>query len=232
MQIVKRIKSAASKQGYTLAELEQKLGFGVRTIYKWDKNAPSVEKVLAVANFLDISLSWLITGQNETSDLPESFLKRYTQLSENDKDRIDHYMDICLCRTHSVSHVSSCIHESGLHALECAAAKVPTESSKLLKYKQTPDHADYTLIMEDNSMSPLFVSGEYLHIKYSIALKNGDLGVFLRDHQIICRQYLESEGQITLHPFNPAFPEEHYNSIADPALTLIGKVLTKPTQQK
>ena len=59
MKMVERIKAAAARQGFTLAQLERSLGFGARTIYKWDKNLPSVDKVLAVANFLQVSFSWL-----------------------------------------------------------------------------------------------------------------------------------------------------------------------------
>ena len=61
MSIVDRIKDAASRNGLTIPQIERELGFGNRTIYRWDKNSPSMDKVILVANLLNVSLSWLAT---------------------------------------------------------------------------------------------------------------------------------------------------------------------------
>ena len=47
------------EKGLTLAELERQAGLANRTIYKWDENVPSVEKVLAVANVLGVTVEEL-----------------------------------------------------------------------------------------------------------------------------------------------------------------------------
>ena len=47
MSLVDRIKAAASEKGLTLAGIEKTLGFGNSTIRKWDKNSPSLDKVVA-----------------------------------------------------------------------------------------------------------------------------------------------------------------------------------------
>ncbi len=85
MNMVERIKTTAARQGYTLAQLERSLGFGTRTIYKWDRNLPSVDKVLAVANILQVPLSWLVTGDVGNSPLEA----RFALLSETDKEKVD-----------------------------------------------------------------------------------------------------------------------------------------------
>lgn len=103
MQLVERVKYAASQKGYTLAELEQILGFGNHTIYKWNKNSPSVEKVLAVANFLNISLTWLVTGEYESPNISHPVVKSYMALSETDKKKIGHFIEVCSCQLTSAN---------------------------------------------------------------------------------------------------------------------------------
>lgn len=126
MQIVERVKYAASQKGYTIAELEQKLGFGNHTIYKWNKNSPSVEKVLAVANFLNISLTWLVTGEYESLNISNPVIKGYMALSETDKKKIRHFIEICLCQSTS--------------------ADATRESIKVYGYKDIKFPADFRLL--------------------------------------------------------------------------------------
>ena len=232
MQIVERIKSEAFKKGYTLAELEQKLGFGVRTIYKWNKNAPSVEKVLAVADFLNLPLSWLVTGKEEHCTLPNSFIEKYQQLSTEDKECINNYVDMCLNSTKSVHVLPPYIRENKLPVLGYSPTKIPLEHAKYLGYKTPNCDADYVLIMDDDSMLPLFQKGDYLYIKQTESLANGDIGIVLHNHQILCRQFLKLDKHVLLRPLNPEFTEDIYNTLDLPATLVIGKVLITPLSKR
>ena len=49
MSLVNRIKMLCAKQHISLHRLEMTIGFSKSSISKWDVNAPSVEKVLRVA---------------------------------------------------------------------------------------------------------------------------------------------------------------------------------------
>lgn len=77
MTMVDRIKALAKQQGIGLAELENKLGFGFHTIYKWDKSSPSANKLSDVANFLHCSMDYLYTGEERPS------------LSDEDQELLD-----------------------------------------------------------------------------------------------------------------------------------------------
>ena len=98
MSLVDRIKLAANKNGMTLASIEKSLGFGNSTIRKWDNNSPSLDKVIATANLLNVSISWLATGNIDetTKSLYIDFLNKYEKLTESDKIKIDHFIEICL----------------------------------------------------------------------------------------------------------------------------------------
>lgn len=64
MSLVERIRSVAEPRDLTLAKIERELGFGNGTIRKWDNNAPSVDKVQKVGEYLNVSIDFLLGRTN------------------------------------------------------------------------------------------------------------------------------------------------------------------------
>lgn len=60
MSINERVKKRAKELGMTVEEVEQKSGLGKRTIYSWDKNSPSVDKVKRVADLLQTTPAYIM----------------------------------------------------------------------------------------------------------------------------------------------------------------------------
>ena len=58
--VLRNIQNKCQEKGMTIAELERKAGLKQRTIYKWDESVPSVEKVLAVADALGVTVDELV----------------------------------------------------------------------------------------------------------------------------------------------------------------------------
>lgn len=65
--MVKNISAVCKRRGISLAELERQCGLKSRTIYRWDSNIPSVDKVRAVADYLGVTVDSLLAGE-ERSD--------------------------------------------------------------------------------------------------------------------------------------------------------------------
>ena len=59
-----RIKVLADTRGVAFAKLESELGFGNGTIGKWDKYAPSSDKLQKVADYFDVSVDYLLGRTN------------------------------------------------------------------------------------------------------------------------------------------------------------------------
>lgn len=64
MSLLSNIKLAMENTNYTLASLEKEIGLGNGTIRKWDNNSPSCDKVVKVANLLNVSIDWLLSDTN------------------------------------------------------------------------------------------------------------------------------------------------------------------------
>lgn len=55
-----QIKALCKARKITIKELEAAAGIGQRTIYRWDENSPSMDKVAAVADFFGVSIDQLV----------------------------------------------------------------------------------------------------------------------------------------------------------------------------
>ena len=78
-----KIKELCKARKITIADLEQAAGLGTRTIYRWDINAPSFDKVVAVADALGISL-------DELAGRPT----RVPQVALAEKELLDAFRDL------------------------------------------------------------------------------------------------------------------------------------------
>ena len=57
--LIERIKLLCERDGISLGRLSAQLGFSKNTLYTWEKSAPSVDKLIKVADYFDVSLDYL-----------------------------------------------------------------------------------------------------------------------------------------------------------------------------
>lgn len=69
MLLTERIKTLAEPLHMTFASIERDIGIGRGTIRKWDTNCPAADKLLKVANLLNTTMEYLMTGQTNTIPL-------------------------------------------------------------------------------------------------------------------------------------------------------------------
>lgn len=92
MSLVNRIRLLAKQQGLSISALEKLCGFGNGTIRKWDEQSPSVDRIIKVANQLNLSLDKLLTDElSIVEDMPETkkdLIKLFDFLDERDQEEI------------------------------------------------------------------------------------------------------------------------------------------------
>lgn len=67
------IKKLCKDKGITVKALEQQLGFSEKSVFKWDINSPSVEKVAAVADYFGVSVDYLLERESKEQALQRAF---------------------------------------------------------------------------------------------------------------------------------------------------------------
>lgn len=86
-----RIKNIMEEMNLKPAIVERDLGWGNGSIKKLETSSPSVSKVIDLANYLNVSISYLITGKMDNDSLKEDEIQligMYKQLSEKNKIRL------------------------------------------------------------------------------------------------------------------------------------------------
>jgi hypothetical protein len=68
MSLFSNISKLCITENIFISNLEDELGFGRGSIYKWDVNKPSVDKVAKVAQYFGVSVDSLIKDNNVDSD--------------------------------------------------------------------------------------------------------------------------------------------------------------------
>ena len=91
--MVEQIKKLCSDNKTSIKALEKELGFGNGTIRRWDTNAPSVEKIILVANKFNVPVS-LITWNEEQKEKPtlqteSERIPGYSKLSDTNRAIVD-----------------------------------------------------------------------------------------------------------------------------------------------
>lgn len=85
MGLYEQIREIAKSKGYSVNRLEKELGFARSSINKFNKNAPSIDKLHKIADFLGVSVDYLMAGK-EPSETKEIILsekeKRYMEYAK------------------------------------------------------------------------------------------------------------------------------------------------------
>ena len=92
MGLYENVKSAAKERCYSINRLEQELGFARSYIGKFKTITPSADKIQLIADFLDVSVEYLMTGKDKESGesyyLNEETAKVAQEIFENKELRM------------------------------------------------------------------------------------------------------------------------------------------------
>lgn len=90
MGIVERIQQKLKENGSNIKNLEREIGIGNGTIRRWNERSPQCDKLSAVANYLNVSLDWLVFGieSGELSKDEQDLIDAYRRAGDNERRAI------------------------------------------------------------------------------------------------------------------------------------------------
>lgn len=255
-QLLDRIKKIAKEQGLTISNIEEKLSFGKNSMYRWDINSPSVDKVILVANLLNTSVDYLITENNMNiypyeNNKSDDFINRYNKLSESDKGKINTFIEIASLKEfqsndYNNNKKQNIMKEDNIHyntnkkevpilGKVAAGIPIPLVEGYLDQAEAPSDNVDFATVAKGESMEPVIHDGENIFIKSVQSLDNGDIGVFDIDGETTCKKfkYDLNTKTVILTSFNSAFkplkyPLKNYQD----TFRIIGKVILTDKQNE
>ena len=91
--IVRRIDTLLRERNEKRLSLAEHCGFSLQALSDWSKrgSVPSADKAVAIANYLGVSIEWLLTGSEKEGLTPKQreLIRNYETLSERDRKIVD-----------------------------------------------------------------------------------------------------------------------------------------------
>lgn len=209
--MVDRIIQLIKQKGLSINAVERQLGFGNGAIKRFATSSPSVDKIIALSNFLNVSVGYIITGE-ETSlnDDEQELISYYKKLPEREKIKL-------LSRAETLSEVYS-EQVKGTDSIQL----IPTyyvsnrvsagfgeylEEYELGKTVYVPDtpksrKADFVLTVSGDSMEPKFHDGDNILVRSQPTVDEGQIWIF----DVEGEGYIKKLGNGELISLNHKYP--------------------------
>ena len=87
--MLNEIKALCKKNGTNIKTVEERLGFGQNTMFRWDSKKPSIDKVVAVADHFGVTLDEVVGRKaSSMSDAELSILSYFRELNEDGQAKL------------------------------------------------------------------------------------------------------------------------------------------------
>lgn len=209
--MVDRIIQLIKQKGLSINAVEKQLGFGNGAIKRFATSSPSVDKIITLSNFLNVSVGYIITGEDTSlNDDEQELVSYYKKLPEREKIKL-------LSRAETLSEVySEQVKETDSIQL------IPTyyvsnrvsagfgeyleeyEQGKTVYVPDTPESrkADFVLTVSGDSMEPKFHDGDNILVRSQQTVEIGQIGIFDVDGE----GYIKKLGDGQLISLNKRYP--------------------------
>lgn len=215
--MVERILALISKKGMSVNAVEKQLKFGNGAIKRFDTNSPSVEKVIALSNFLNVPIDYLVYGKEAENSFnninEEQHIKKYRILDEHGKELVDTVLDIEVKRCEAAQSCPSFtfrrLSENKVSAGAGFDLNDPDQWSSI-EVVDTPEarQADFAVEVEGRSMEPDYHDGDIVYISLASEVPVGQVGLFIQKG----KGYIKEAGKDRLisrnAEYDDIFPED------------------------
>lgn len=207
MNIVDRIDSLVKTSDvHSIKALEKELNFGNGTIGKWRKQSPSCDKVKAVADFLQTSIDYLVSGNVDNTEMSvdeQELLENYRKSSRMDKARIQERAMVC------AENAAESLNEDHITMIKLFDSSVSAGTGIYVDYtgyenietQEDTDGADYAVKVSGNSMEPRFYDGDIVLVEIAQTVEVGEIGIFNLNGQA----YIKQRGENALISLNKEY---------------------------
>lgn len=215
--MVERILALISQKGMSVNAVEKQLKFGNGAIKRFDTNSPSVDKIITLSNFLNVSIDYLVYGKESDNSFgninEEQHIKKYRILDEHGKEVVDTVLDIEVKRCEAVQNRPSFTFRRLSENKVSAGAGFDLNDPdqwETIEVIDTPEarRADFAVEVEGGSMEPDYHNGDIVYISLASEVPAGQVGLFIQNG----KGYIKEAGNGRIISRNPEyddiFPED------------------------
>lgn len=233
MNISDRIFDMLKQRGLTQSELATHLNTGTSTITGWkqENRNPSINLVMPICEFLNVSPEYLLTGKVENQ--PNSqLIERVINLNAEDVQKLNQFLDWISSTpketvkptykrktTHNVIpfpkvEKSSDVEFSVLRPIIKYQLPVSAGNGQFLDSddyeivdvgNEVPLKATFGVDITGDSMEPDYPDGSTAWVKRQEVIDNGQIGVFILNGEGFIKKYRKADNGIELISINPKY---------------------------
>ncbi|NQM01814.1 helix-turn-helix domain-containing protein [Streptococcus suis] len=237
--IGQRLRELRLKHNLEQIEVAQKLGYkSDTTISKWEngKNLPTGKKLILLAQLFNTTTDEILLGETTPTTTPNSLIEQISdkvvQLTEPNQKNVLRYSSELLDKQNTVADSKNTVNElqatyytynyydqpasagtgQYLNDVKVETIELPIEVD-----------ADFVVPIYGDSMEPEYHSGDYVFVKLSVDLSDGDIGVFAYNGDAYIKQLRITDQGAYLHSLNPDY--DNIPITADTDFRTIGEVV-------
>lgn len=237
MKISTRIKQAMKEKGMTQADLSKKSGISKSTLSEWlnDKYEPKQNNIYILSESLGVNPTWLM-GLEVDKEINRDITVIYNELEQPRQEKVYSYAEEQLERQNKVININKyskdsteddLIEETMEGYLSAGTGEFLAEDIKepiMIHRSLLPEqHYDMILQVNGDSMEPMFEDHEYVFIRTTEEIRNGQIGVFVIDGESLLKKVYINDDHLRLVSLNKKYDDLIFDSVND--IHLIGTVV-------
>lgn len=237
--IGQRLRELRLKHNLEQIEVAQKLGYkSDTTISKWEngKNLPTGKKLILLAQLFNTTTDEILLGETTPTTAPNSLIEQISdkvaQLTEPNQKNVLRYSSELLDKQNTVTDSKNTVNElqATYHTYNYYDQPASAGTGQYLNDVKVETielpievDADFVVPIYGDSMEPEYHSGDYIFVKLSVDLSDGDIGVFAYNGDAYIKQLRITDRGAYLHSLNPDY--DNIPITADTDFRTIGEVV-------
>ncbi|NGL84124.1 S24 family peptidase [Streptococcus equi] len=237
------VKELRLSKNLTMEQLAEELGKTKSTISKWEKGtrSPKIYEIEEIAKFFGVEPKKMMFGDNPTPINPQVKLTSSTlQKINSTSSQLEHsrqlnvldYAETQLEQQNTVGHSKNTVEEPQAayytynyydHAASAGTGQYLNDVQVETIELPVDYDADFVIPVCGDSMEPEYQSGDYVFVKLSVDLIDGDIGVFEYYGDAYIKQLLINAEGAFLHSFNSKYEDIPIDRDSD--FRIIGEVV-------
>ncbi|WP_044992017.1 XRE family transcriptional regulator, partial [Streptococcus suis] len=221
----------------TQKDLAVLLDVAPTAISAWEvgRNKPLMDKIEQMAQIFNIKKSELL-GETTPTTAPNSLVEQISdkvvQLTEPNQKNVLRYSSELLDKQNTVAYSKNTVNElqATYHTYNYYDQPASAGTGQYLNDVKVETielpievDADFVVPIYGDSMEPEYHSGDYVFVKLSVDLSDGDIGVFAYNGEAYIKQLCITDQGAYLHSLNPDY--DNIPITADTDFRTIGEVV-------
>ncbi|WP_409374103.1 S24 family peptidase [Streptococcus suis] len=235
--IGQKIKDFRKLAGMTQTDLAQRLETTKQTISRYEKGdrKPGQDTLFELTDIFKVSIDDFFPPTTPTTapnSLIEQISDKVVQLTEPNQKNVLRYSSELLDKQNTVGNSKNTVNElqATYHTYNYYDQPASAGTGQYLNDVRVEQvelpievNADFVVPIYGDSMEPEYHSGDYVFVKLSVALSDGDIGVFAYNGEAYIKQLRITDQGAYLHSLNPEYKDIPIT--ADTDFRTIGEVV-------